>query len=135
MIVGGYDQRNTSDQSPAHQALISNVSERDRAKDVEQFDDLLRNFINETSKYEGRFGKIRDQGKTPAVDLVEHRLQTGCPQVRPKYRFHVLHGFARIQTWDRVSISSEKPRRTNSSQGARAASESFVTTSPNCAAE
>ena len=28
-----------------------------------------------------------------------------------------------------------KPRRTNSSQGARAASESFVTTSPSCAAE
>ena len=48
---------------------------------------------------------------------------------------HVLHGFARIQTWDRVSISSENPRRTNSSQGARAASESVVTTSPSCAAE
>ena len=38
-------------------ALISNVNERDRAKDVEQSDVILRNFINETSKYEGRFGK------------------------------------------------------------------------------
>ena len=30
---------------------------------------------------------------------------------------------------------NQKPRRTNSSQGARATSESLVTTSPNCAAE
>ena len=61
LIVTGYDQRNTSDRSSAHAALISNISERDRAKDVEQFDDILRNFINETSKYEGRIGKIRDE--------------------------------------------------------------------------
>ena len=36
-------------------ALISNISERGRAEDVEQFDDILRNFINEADKYEGRF--------------------------------------------------------------------------------
>ena len=56
MIVRRYDQGNTSDRSSAYAALISNISERDRAKDVEQFDDILRNFINETNKYEGRFG-------------------------------------------------------------------------------
>ena len=47
MIVRRYDQRNTPDRSSAYAALISNISERDRAKDVEQFDDTLRNFINE----------------------------------------------------------------------------------------
>ena len=56
-----------SDRSSACEALISNISERDRAKDVEQFDDILRNFINETNKYEGRFGKIREEEKTLAV--------------------------------------------------------------------
>ena len=61
MIFRRYDQRNTSDRSSAYAALTSNISERDRAKDVEQFDDILRNFINETNKYEGRFGKIRDE--------------------------------------------------------------------------
>ena len=53
----------------------------------------------------------------------------------PECRFHVLHGFARIQNWDRVSISSENHDERNSSKGARAASESFVTTSRSCAAE
>ena len=57
MIDRRYDQRNTSERSSAPAALISNTSERDRAKDVEQFDDILRNFLNETNKYEGRFGK------------------------------------------------------------------------------
>ena len=61
MIVRRYDQRNTSDRSSAYAALINNGSERDRAKDVEQFDDILRNLINTTNKYEGRFGKIRDE--------------------------------------------------------------------------
>ena len=37
----------------------SNICERDRAKDVEQFDDILRTFINETSKFENRIGEIR----------------------------------------------------------------------------
>ena len=37
MIVRRYDQRNTSDRSSAYAALISNITERDRAKDVEQF--------------------------------------------------------------------------------------------------
>ena len=47
MIVRSYNQRNTSDRSSAYAALISNISERDRAKDVEQFDDILGNFIND----------------------------------------------------------------------------------------
>ena len=55
LIVRRYDQSNTSDRSSACAALISNISERDRAKDVEQFDDILRDSINETKKYEGRF--------------------------------------------------------------------------------
>ena len=60
MIVRRYDQRNTSDRSSAYAALITNISERDRASDVEQLDDILRKFINETNKYDGRFGNIRD---------------------------------------------------------------------------
>ena len=67
MIVRRYDHRNASDRSSACATLINNISERDRAKDVEQFDDILRNFVNEANKYEGRFGKIRDEEKTLAV--------------------------------------------------------------------
>ena len=42
LIVRRYDQRNTSDRSSANAALISNISERDRAKDVEQFETKRR---------------------------------------------------------------------------------------------
>ena len=42
--------------------MISNISGRDRAKDVELFDDILRTFINETSKFENRFGTVRGEG-------------------------------------------------------------------------
>ena len=68
LIVRRYDQRNTADRSSAYAALISNTNERDRAKVVEQFDDILGNFINETNKYEGRSGKIRDEEKIFAVE-------------------------------------------------------------------
>ena len=61
LIVKRYDQRNTSDKSSAYAALISNISEKDRAKDVEQFDDIFRTFTNEMKKFESRFGKIRDE--------------------------------------------------------------------------
>ena len=57
MIARRYDQRNTSDRSSAYAVLFSNISERNRAKDVEQFDDILRNFINEMNRYEERLGK------------------------------------------------------------------------------
>ena len=43
-IVRRYDQRNVSDKSSAYAALISNISEKDRAKDVEQFDHILEDF-------------------------------------------------------------------------------------------
>ena len=56
-----------SDKSSAYAALISNISEKDRAKDVEQFDDILRKFTNEMNKFESRFGKIRDEEKMLAV--------------------------------------------------------------------
>ena len=78
MIVRRYDQRNTPDRSSACAALISNISERDRAKDVEQFDDTLRNFINKTNKYEGRFGKIRNGDKTLAVKRLRPESLLNC---------------------------------------------------------
>ena len=64
-IVRRYYQRNTSDINSAYAALISNISEKDRAKDV--FDDILRTFINDTNRFENRFGMIRDQEKMLAV--------------------------------------------------------------------
>ena len=66
-IVRRYDQRNMSDKSSAYAALVSNISEKDRAKDVEQFDDILRTFTHEMNKFESRFGKIREEEKTLAV--------------------------------------------------------------------
>ena len=45
LIVRRYDQRNTSDRSSAYAALIS-----------KQFDDILRTFTNEMTKFENRFG-------------------------------------------------------------------------------
>ena len=73
LIVRRYDQRNTSDRSSTYAALIGNISERDRAKDVEQFDDIFGNFINETNKYQGRFGKIRDEETTLGSEKVDAR--------------------------------------------------------------
>ena len=66
-IVRRYDQRNMSDKKSAYAALISNISDKDRAKDVEQFDDVLRTFINDTNKFENRFGTIRDEEKMLVV--------------------------------------------------------------------
>ena len=43
--------------------LISNISEMDRAKDVEQCDDILRTSTSEMNQFENRFGKIRDDEK------------------------------------------------------------------------
>ena len=43
------------------------IPERDRAKDVEQFDDILRTFINDTNKFENRFCTVRDDDKMLAV--------------------------------------------------------------------
>ena len=63
-----YDQRNRSDKNSAYAALISNISEKDTAKDVEQLDDILRTFIDEMNKNENTFGKIRDEEKMFAVE-------------------------------------------------------------------
>ena len=80
IIVRRYDQRNTSDKSSAYAALISYITERDRAKDVEQFDDILRTFKNEMTKFENRFGKIRDEEKVLAVKKL-------MPESLLNYRF------------------------------------------------
>ena len=80
-IARRYDQRNMSDKNSACAALISNISENDRARDVEQFDDTLRTFTNEMNKFESRFGKIRDHEKMFAVkklmpeDLLNYRFR------------------------------------------------------------
>ena len=66
---------------------------------------------------------------------MEYGLQTRLLLILPKCQLHVLDGSAKIHIRDRVSISTENPRRTNSSQGARAVSKSSVATSPSCAAE
>ena len=79
-IVRRYDQRNMSDKSSAYAALISNISEKDRAKDVEQFDDILRTFTNEMNMFESRFGKIRDEEKMLAVQKL-------MPESLLNYRF------------------------------------------------
>ena len=59
-----------SDKSSAYAALISGVSEKNRVKDVEQFDDILRTFTNQMNKFESRFGKIRDEEKMLAVRML-----------------------------------------------------------------
>ena len=42
---------NTSDTHSACASVVRNISDRDRAKDVDQFDDILRTFTNETNKH------------------------------------------------------------------------------------
>ena len=62
-----YDQRNMTDTKSAYAALISNISDRDRAKDAKQFDDILRTSINDMNKFENRLAKIRDEEKMFAI--------------------------------------------------------------------
>ena len=64
----------------AYAALTGNICESDRAKDVEQFDDILRTFTNEMNKFENRFGKIRDEEKMLAVKKL-------MPESLLNYRF------------------------------------------------
>ena len=71
-IVRIFNQKNMSGKNSAHAALISNNSARDKTKDVEQFDDILRTFINETNKFENRIGKIRDEEKMLEVKKLMH---------------------------------------------------------------
>ena len=72
--VRRYDQSNTSDKNSAYAALISNISEKDRARDVEQFDDILRMFTNEMNNFESRFGKIRDEEMLAVKKLIPESL-------------------------------------------------------------
>ena len=76
-IVRRYDQRNMSDKHAAHAALISNISGVDRAKDVEQFDDILRTSTNEMNKFENRLGKIRDDEKCSQSRNCGHMRSSG----------------------------------------------------------
>ena len=66
-----------SDKNSAHAALISNISEKDRAKDVEQFDDVLRTFINEMNKFESKFGAVRHEWKMLAVKKLMPEIASG----------------------------------------------------------
>ena len=66
--------KNMSDNNSAYAALINTISERDQAKDVKQFDGILRTFVDETSKIENTLGKIRDEEKdarSPEIDACE----------------------------------------------------------------
>ena len=56
-----------SDNNSAYATLISNISERHRAKDVEPFDDILKTLFNDENKFENRFGKIRNEERLVAV--------------------------------------------------------------------
>ena len=80
MIVRRYDKRNTSEKSSANASLVSNISEKDRARDVEKFDDILRAFKNEMTKFENRFGRIQDEEKVLAVKKL-------MPESLLNYRF------------------------------------------------
>ena len=70
-----------SDWNSAYAALTSNISEKDRAKDVEQFDDILRTFVNDTNSFENKFGMCRDEEKMLAArklmleSLLNHRFR------------------------------------------------------------
>ena len=66
-IVRRCEQVNRYDTNSAYAALISCISERDRAKYVEHFDDILRTFVNKTNTFENRCGKNRDEEKMFAV--------------------------------------------------------------------
>ena len=66
---------------------------------------------------------------------MERRLQTRFRQVLPKCQVHVLHDFAKIQNWPRVSGSSENHDERTVPKEHVLRQSSYVTTSPSCAAE
>ena len=93
-IVRRCDQRNMSDTNFARAALISNISERDRAKDVEQFDDILRAFINETNKLD-----------TVCLALLL-RSPRSCSLLLPLRAggWHIVHEASRSATWSSIFL-------------------------------
>ena len=111
-----YDQRNMSDKNSAYAALISNISEKDRAKDVEQVDDILRTLTNEMNKFESRFGTIRDEEKMLAVKKL-------MPESLLNYRFRgttmscseIIIALENIIVVKVSTIPSSKSRRNDTS--------------------
>ena len=87
--------RGTCHKSKAYAALISNIGERDRAKDAEQHDVILRTVIKETSKFDNRIGKIRDDEKMLSQELLMHVSLLN-------FRFH-----GAILKYEDVGIASE----------------------------
>ena len=61
-------ERNMSDNNSAHAAWIRNISERDRATDVVQINDILRTFICETTNLR--------------ADSAESYMKKRCSQTR-----------------------------------------------------
>ena len=99
-IVRRNDLRNMSDKKSAYAALISNISEKDRAKDVEHVDDILRTFINEMNKFESRFGAIRDEEKMLAVKkLMPEEEERQCHTVKSSshWRTQLLTGYRQFR--------------------------------------
>ena len=66
-IVRRYGQKNMSDNNSTYAGSISKISERDRAEDVEQFDDVLSTCINERNNFDNRCCITRDEEKMLAV--------------------------------------------------------------------
>ena len=77
-----YDQNNMSGKNSAYAALISNISERDRAKNVDQFDDVLMTFVKETSQLENMFGKIRDEEISPLLRRRMKSMKKHLPKMK-----------------------------------------------------
>ena len=66
-IVRRHGQKNMSDNNSTYAGSISKISERDRAEDVEQFDDVLSTCINDRNNFENRCCITRDEEKMVAV--------------------------------------------------------------------
>ena len=99
-----------------HVALISNISKKDRAKDAEQFDDILWTFISEMNKFESRFGAIRDEEKMLAVKKL-------TPESLLNYRFRgttmsyseIIIALENIIVEKASTVPSSKNRRNDTS--------------------
>ena len=91
-IVTRYDQRNTSDKNSEYAALIINISERDRGKDVEHFVDILTTFINDVNKSHHLFGKPTNEERTLAFNrlMCESLLNYGFRGTTPSYEELIL---------------------------------------------
>ena len=92
------------------------ITERNRAKDLEQFDDILRNVINETNKTGGRFGKIRDVEKTLAVKKLMPESLLNCRFRRTTLLYEELLTALENIIMDKVTtLSAGKGKKTDTS--------------------